>query len=60
MERKKKVASVKKTQRKHLFNPHTDTCLFCGADAEDTLMDPSPCEVATNRNIERAPLYEDN
>jgi hypothetical protein len=48
----------KKVLRDHLFNSHTNKCLFCNIENEDALMESGPCSVATNENIKRAPLYE--
>jgi|HubBroStandDraft_6_1064221.scaffolds.fasta_scaffold01344_10 hypothetical protein len=56
----KQSKAPKKIKRDHLFNSETDTCLFCGIHNEDAIMAPEPCPVATEKNIERAPLYEDN
>ena len=55
---KKHKSIAPKVKRDHLFNSHTDTCLFCGVDNEDAIMEPMPCPVATEENIKRAPVYE--
>lgn len=32
--------------REHLFSPHTDTCIYCGAGCSDELVAPTKCRAA--------------